>query len=141
MELGAKPTKGKDVTKIKVPNYIKDMIPNFFEIMEDATLVKNETGEYKEAKIKLEVIDVNNSNKYVDSNACIRQKVGQTFIEFESETLENVGYEELDIARIIKLAVDAYHIEIIPSGIEEYAIWDKMCTNSFRGSNRQYGLM
>lgn len=141
MELSTKPTKGKDVNKVKVPNYIKDMIPNFFEIMEDATLVKASDGEYKEAKIKLEVIDVNASNKFVDADAYLRQKAGQTYIEFESDKLIDIMYEELDIARIIKLAKDSYHIEIIPQGIEEYSLWDKMCTNNFRGSNRQYGLM
>ncbi len=141
MELAAKPTKGKDVNKIKVPNYIKDMVPQFFEIMEDAKLLKADDGEYKEAVIKLEVIDVNNGMKYVDNEAHLRQKVGQTYVEFETDKLIDVSYEELDIARVIKLAKDYYHIEIIPQGIEEYTLWDKMCTNSFRGSSRQYGLM
>ena len=141
MELAAKPSKGKDVNKIKVPNYIKDMIPNFFEIMEDAKLQKTDEGEYKEAIIKLEVIDVNNSTKYVDDQAKLRQKVGQTYVEFETDKLIDVLYEELDIARVIKLAKDYYHIEIIPQGIEEYSLWDKLCTNNFRGSSRQYGLM
>jgi len=141
MELGSKPQKGKDVSKIKIPNYIKDMIPNFFEIMENATVIKKQDGEYKEAIIKLEIIDVNTSNKYIDNDAKIRQKVGQTYIEFDSDKLIDIMYEELDIARIIKLADDSYHIEIIPQGIEEYSLWDKMCTNNFKGSNRQYGLM
>ena len=141
MELAKKPTKGKDIDKLKIPNYIKDMVPNFFEIMEEAKLVKAIDGEYKEAKIKLEIIDVNTSNKYTDLTACLRQRVGQTYVEFESEKLADVMYEEMDIARVIKLAKDSYHIEIIPQGIEEYNLWDKLCTNSFRGSNRQYGLM
>ncbi len=141
MELASKPTKGKDVNKIKVPNYIKDMVPQFFEIMEDAKLLKTDDGECKEAVIKLEVIDVNSGMKHVDNEARIRQKVGQTYVEFETDKLIDVAYEELDIARVIKLAKDYYHIEIIPQGIEEYTLWDKMCTNSFRGSSRQYGLM
>lgn len=141
MELAKKPTKGKDINKIKVPNYIKDMIPVFFEIMEEAKLIKDENGEHKQADIKLEIIDVNTGNKFVDSNAKLKQKVGQIFVEFESDKLVEVNYEELDIARIIKLAKDSYHIEIIPQGIEEYNLWEKLCTNSFRGSMRQYGLM
>ena len=141
MELASKPTKGKDQNKIKVPNYIKDMVPQFFEIMEDAKLSKTDDGEYKEAIIKLEVIDVNNGLKHVDSSAKLRQKVGQTYVEFETDKLIDVAYEELDIARVIKLAKDYYHIEIIPKGIEEYNLWYKMCTNNFRGSSRQYGLM
>lgn len=141
MELPKKPTKGKDVGKLKIPNYIKDIVPNFFEIMEEAKFVKEIDGEYKEAKIKLEIIDVNTSNKYTDASASLRQRVGQTYVEFESEKLAEIMYEEMDIARVIKLAKDSYHIEIIPQGIEEYNLWDKLCTNSFRGSNRQYGLM
>ena len=141
MELSSKPTKGKDVNKIKIPNYIKDMIPQFFEIMEDAKLLKTNEGEYKEAVIRLEVIDVNNGMKHVDTEACLRQRVGQTYVEFETDKLIDVAYEELDIARVIKLAKDYYHIEIIPRGIEEYTLWDKLCTNNFRGSSRQYGLM
>lgn len=141
MELASKPTKGKDVNKVKIPNYIKDMVPNFFEIMEDAKVLKTDDGEYKEAVIKLEIIDVNSGIKHVDNEAHLRQKVGQTFVEFETVKLIDVSYEELDIARVIKLARDYYHIEIIPQGIEEYNLWDKMCTNSFRGSSRQYGLM
>ena len=141
MELDKKPTKGKDIDKIKIPNYIKDMIPQFFEIMDEAMLVKALDGEYKEATIKLEIIDVNTSNKYSDKNAKIKQKVGQTYVEFESEKLADIMYEELDIARVIKLSKDYYHIEIIPKGIEEYSLWNKMCTKSFRGSSRQYGLM
>lgn len=141
MELAAKPTKGKDVNKIKIPNYIKDMVPQFFETMDDAKLLKTDDGEYKETVIKLEIIDVNNGMKYVDNEAKLRQRVGQTYVEFETDKLINVVYEELDIARVIKLAKDYYHIEIIPQGIEEYTLWDKMCTNNFRGSSRQYGLM
>lgn len=141
MELSKKPTRGKDVSKIKIPNYIKDMIPSFFEIMEDAKVVNIDGKEYKEATINIETIDVNNSNRYVDKKARLRQKIGQTYLEFETDSLCDVLYEELDIARIIKLAKDSYHIEIIPKGIEEYSLWKKLCTNSFRGSSKMYGLM
>lgn len=141
MELAKKPTKGKDITKIKIPNYIKDMIPNFFEAMEDAVYRKTENGEFKETNVKLEIIDVNNGNKFVDENAKLSQKIGQTYVEFNSIKLEDVMYEEMDIARIIKLSKNYFHIEIIPSGIEEYNLWDKLCTNTFKGSSRQYGLM
>ena len=141
MELAAKKTKGKDVNIIKVPNYIKEMIPNFFEIMDDAKLEIIDGIEYKVVNIKLEIIDVNTSFRHVDNDGILRQKIGQTYIEFVSDKLEDIAYEELDIARIIKLAKDSFHIEIIPSGLEEYNLWKKLCTNNFRGSTRQYGLM
>ena len=141
MELASKPTKGKDIDKIKIPNYIKDMVPNFFEIMEDAKLENIDGVDYKMIKINLEIIDVNTSQRFVDNDAYISQKQGQTYTEFISEKIIDIKYEEMDIARIIKLAKDSYHIEIIPNGIEEYNLWKKLCTNSFRGSSRQYGLM
>lgn len=141
MELASKPTKGKDIDKIKIPNYIKDMVPNFFEIMEDAKLENIDGVDYKRIKINLEIIDVNTSQRFVDNDAYISQKQGQTYTEFISEKIIDIKYEEMDIARIIKLAKDSYHIEIIPNGIEEYNLWKKLCTNSFRGSSRQYGLM
>lgn len=141
MELPKKPTKGQDVDSIKVPNYIKDMIPDFFYVMENGKLVERKEGTFKETTISLEVIDVNNGNKYVDKAAKLVQKKGQTYVMFESEKLIDVIYEELDIARIIKLSETSYHIEIIPQGIEEYKLWKKMCTNNFRGSSRQFGLM
>ena len=141
VELGGKPIKGRDVNKIKIPNYIKDMIPDFFEVMEEAKTETDVYGNFKKANITVEIIDVNNGNRYIDSNACIIQKAGQTSIEFESKNIENVKYEEMDIARIIKLSKTSYHIEFIPSGIEEYNLWKKLCINSFKGSNRHYGLL
>ena len=77
----------------------------------------------------------------MDNNAKLSYKLGQTYVTFESDKLIGVQYEELDIARVIKLSKDSYHIEIIPSNMEEYNLWKKMCTNTFRGSSRQYGLM
>ncbi|MBR6688944.1 MAG: hypothetical protein IKL68_02895 [Clostridia bacterium] len=141
MELPKKPTKGRDSDAVKVPTYIREMIPDFFDIMENSTLVEREDGKYKEVKIKLEVIDVNSGEKYMDNEAMLSHKLGQTYVTFESRKLINVNYEELDIARVIKLSKDSYHIEIIPTHMEEYNLWKKMCTNTFRGSSRQYGLM
>jgi len=141
MELPKKPTKGRDIDSIKVPMYVKDMVPNFFETMDDAILVEREDGKYKEASIRLEVIDVNSGEKHTDSNAKLSHKLGQTYVTFESDKIIDIQYEEMDIARIIKLSKDSYHIEIIPNNMEEYNLWKKMCTNTFKGSSRQYGLM
>lgn len=141
MELPKKVTKGRDVDSIKVPTYIKDMVPDFFESMEDAKLMEREDGKYKESNIRLEIIDVNSGEKYTDNNAKLSHRIGQTYITFESEKIIGIEYEELDIARVIKLSKDSYHIEFIPSNMEEYNLWKKMCTNTFRGSSRQYGLM
>jgi len=141
MELPKKPTKGRDADSIKVPVYVKDMVPTFFETMEQAKLVEREDGKYKESNIRLEIIDVNSGEKHTDNNAKLSHRLGQTYVTFESDKLINIAYDEMDIARVIKLSKDSYHIEIIPSNMEEYNLWKKMCTNTFRGSSRQYGLM
>lgn len=141
MELPKKTIKGKDVDLIKIPSYIKTTIPNFFEVMDRAKVCEKFDGKYKEADIKLEVIDVNSDTKYTDVNAKLCSKLGQTYIAFKSTNLVDITYEELDLARIIKLSDNYYHIEIIPKEIEEYNLWIKLCTNNFRGSTRRYGLM
>ena len=74
MELPKKPTKGKDFSVVKVPNYIKDMIHDFFSAMAKQKTVEKDGATYKESKIKLEVVDVSNNEKYVDKNAKILSK-------------------------------------------------------------------
>lgn len=141
MELPKKPTRGKDVDLIKIPIYVKNTVPNFFETIEDAKVYERLDGKYKEADIKLEIIDVNSDTKYTDISAKLCFKLGQTYIAFKSTNLVDITYEELDLARIIKLSDSCYHIEIIPKEIEEYNLWIKLCTNNFKGSTRRYGLM
>ena len=48
---------------------------------------------------------------------------------------------EKDIARIIKLSSDVYHIEIISQDMQEYNIWEKLCNQKFKASTRKYGMM
>lgn len=141
MELPKKATRGKDVDLIKIPTYVKNTVPNFFETIEDAKVYERLDGKYKEADIKLEIIDVNSDTKYTDVSAKLCFKLGQTYIAFKSTNLVDITYEELDLARIIKLSDSYYHIEIIPKEIEEYNLWIKLCTNNFKGSTRRYGLM
>ena len=117
------------------------MIPDFFSAMAKQKTVEKDGATYKESKIKLEVVDVSNNEKYVDKNAKILSKTGQTYIMFSSEYLGNVEYDENDIVRIIKLDNNTYHIEIVPQDVQEYKIWKKLCTNNFKGSSRSYGVM
>ena len=48
---------------------------------------------------------------------------------------------ENDIIRIIKLAGDIYHIEIIPKDMQEYKLWSKICNQKFKSTTRKYGMM
>lgn len=142
MQLSSKPTKGKDVNAIKVPTYIKEMVPEFFKILDntDATLSTSGVSQ-KQAKVSIELVDVNTDKRYMDKDAMITYASGQSNIYIVTSALENVNYEELDIARIIKLSENCYHIEIVPATCEEYNLWNKLCTQNFRGSSRTYGLM
>ncbi len=141
MELPKKPTKGKDVSVVKVPNYIKDMIPDFFGAMVKAKSVEKVDGVYRESKIKLEVVDILSNEKFTDNNATLVSKAGQTYIVFASEGFKDISYIEGDIVRIIKLSDDTYHMEIVSQSAQEYKIWKKLCTKNFKGSSRSYGVM
>ena len=138
MELPKKPTKGKDLSVIKVPNYIKEMIPDFFAIAVKAKSVEKVDGIYR---IKLEVVDILSNEKFTDNKAMLVSKAGQTYIMFSSEGFKDVNYTEGDIVRIIKLADDTYHMEIVSQDTQEYKIWKKLCTKNFKGSSRSYGVM
>lgn len=141
MELPKKATKGRDISVIKVPNYIKDMIPDFFSGVSKFKTVEKSDGTYKEINVKLEIIDIVRNRKYSDASAKLFQKVGQTYMTFSSEHLKDISYDENDIVRIIKLADDTYHIEIVSKDVQEYKIWKKLCTKNFKGSSRSYGVM
>lgn len=141
MELPKKPTKGKDISVIKVPNYIKEMIPDFFAATIKAKSVEKVDGIYRESKIKLEIVDTLSNDKFSDSKAELVSKVGQTYIMFSSESFKAVKYNEGDIVRIIKLSEDTYHMEIVSKDTQEYKIWKKLCTKNFKGSSRSYGVM
>ena len=140
-ELPQKPTKGLDVDKIKIPNYILKTIPNFFELQDKGKSVDIDGIMYKKRDIKLEIVDVKENKKYTDREAKIIQKSGQTYLSFMSGALRNINYNENDIVRIIKLATDIYHIEIISSDMQEYKLWSKICNQNFKSSTRKYGMM
>lgn len=140
LELPAKSS--KDVGEIKVPNYIKDLIENFFQGLNSQRLTENEAGSLQRKQdITLEIIDVNNGEKYRDNIASITEVQGKTYISFNSQKLKDIYYEEKDLVRIIKLSDTTYHIEIIPKTTEEYNVWKKLCATAMRGTDRCYGIM
>ena len=140
-ELPTKSKTSKTQDILKIPNYISKMIPNFFEIADKAKTIEKNDGVYKIRQINLEVVDVKNGNKYTDREASISIKVGQSYVSIISDIFKNIQYNEMDIARIIKLDSKVYHIEIIPTDMQEYKLWDKLCTQEFKSSNRKYGMM
>ncbi|MDO4283380.1 MAG: hypothetical protein Q4D02_07050 [Clostridia bacterium] len=140
-ELPSRPLKEQDQNVIKVPNYIRTMIPEFFGFNEKVKNVEINGVMYKVRNIKIEVVDVGTGAKYTDRDAKIMYKNGQTYLTFSSDTFKNIIYSEKDIIRIIKLAGDIYHIEIIPKDMQEYKLWSKICNQTFKATTRKYGMM
>lgn len=141
MELPNKPTKTQELVNIKIPNHLQKMIPDFFELQDKGKSIDINGVTYKQRDIKLEIIDVKSDNKYNDRDAKILQKKGQSYLTITSEVIKNIDYTEKDIARIIKLSSDIYHIEIISKDMKEYKLWNKLCTQSFKSSTRKFGIM
>ena len=140
-ELPSKPLKGQDVTNLKIPNYVKQMIPEFFGFNEDSKNVEIDGINYKVRDISIEIIDAKTNQKYTDREAKLMQKQGQTYITFTTNKLQEINYDENDIARIIKLSDNVYHIEIISKDLQEYKLWSKICNQKFKSSTRKYGMM
>lgn len=141
MELKGKVTKGKDLNALRIPNQIRDLVPAFFETSRKAKNIDKDGEMYKENKITLEIIDVVANEKRKDNNAYISAKSAQSYFTIVSDELKDVEYKEGDLARIIKLSDDTYHIEIIPQEIDEYNIWKKLCNQELRGSTKRFGVM
>ena len=140
-ELPAKSKTTKNQDTIKIPNYISKMIPNFFELSDNSKTVEKDNVIYKIRNINLEVVDVKSGNKYTDREAQISYKSGQSFVQVISNVFSNINYNELDIARIIKLDSKVYHIEVISADMQEYKLWSKLCNQEFKSTKRKYGMM
>ena len=140
-EMPSKGTKVKDANFLKIPNYIQTTIPEFFELSTKGKNIEIDGNMYKVRVIKLEVVDVKNNKKYIDREAKLMHKVGQSYFTINTDVLKNINYEENDIARIIKLSTDIYHIEIISKDMQEYKLWSKVCTQKFKSTTRKYGMM
>ncbi len=140
-ELPAKQQNGQDLDVIKIPNYIRELIPNFFEFSEKAKSKVINGTQFKVKDIQVEIVDVKNNNKIFDKNAKMMQKKGQTYMTIMSKNLENIEYDEKDIARVIKLSSDIYHLEIVSKDMQEYKIWSKIMNKKLKGVDRKYGIM
>lgn len=141
LELPSKTSKGQDMNSIKIPNYIKTMIPAFFEISEKGKNIEENGVKAKVRNINVEVVDVKSGSKYTDRNAKMIYKNGQSYMTFVTDTLKNITFEEDDIARVIKLSSDVYYIEIISKDMQEYKLWSKLCNQKLKSSTRRFGMM
>lgn len=140
-ELPGKQQNGQDLDVLKIPNYIKELIPNFFEFSDKAKTKVISGSQYKVKDIQVDIVDVKKGTKVNDKNAKMMQKKGQTYMTIMSKYLENIDYEENDIARIIKLSSTVYHVEIVSKDMQEYKIWSKIMNKKLKGVDRKYGIM
>jgi hypothetical protein len=140
-ELPAKQLNGQDHDVLKISNQIKQLIPNFFEFSDKVRTEVIGGSQYKVKDIQVEIVDVKNGIKFTDKDAKMMQKKGQTYMTIMSKYLEGIDYTENDIARIIKLSSNIYHIEIVAKDLQEYKIWSKIMNKKLRGSDRKYGIM
>jgi hypothetical protein len=140
-ELYEKPKKGPDLDCIKIPNYIKDMIPGFFELNENSKSEVINGDMYKVREIQIEMVDVLNKNKLIDFKAKMMHKQNQNYITFNSTKFRDIEYSIKDIARVIKLSSSVYHIEFVSQSLQEYKLWSKLNTQKFKGIDRKYGFM
>ena len=137
-EVSSKNAKEDDA--VKIPNHIRTMIPEFFGLDDAQTEEINGTA-YKVKHINLEVVDAKTNEKYNDNEAMITYKPRQSYLTFVSSVLSNIMYDEDDIVRIIKLSETEYHMEIISKKLKEYKVWSKLCNQTFRTTNKKYGVM
>lgn len=140
-ELPKRSDKQKEKSELKIPNYINNMIPNFLDLEDKGKNIEIDNVKYKKRNVKLEVVNVSTREKFLDTNANISMKRGQTYLTINTDKLLNVQYNENDIARIIKLSDDTYHIEIISKDIQEYKLWKKLCNQNMKMTTRMYGIM
>ena len=103
--------------------------------------VKINDADYKVRDVNLEIVDVKNNKKYTDREAKMMQKKGQSFMLINTDSLSDVEYTEKDIARVIKLSSDTYHVEIISKDMQEYKLWSKLCNQKFKAADRNFGMM
>ena len=141
MELPAKQQNKKDLDIIKIPNYIRDLVPAFFEFPENSVTIEEAGIATKQRPLQIEIVDCKNEKKYVENDAKMFQRKAQTFISIYCPSLEKIDYEEKDIVRIIKLSSNIYHIEIVSKEMQEYKIWSKIMNKDMRATDRKFGIM
>ena len=129
--------------EIKIPTYVRDLIPEFWGWPTEYSTEKI-SGE-KLKICKFEIIDTKNPNTAItDDNATLFQRDGESTFIILSGKLQSMELSENDIVRFIKTQSqdgNYYTCEVVRTDAKEYPIWEQFCTNTLKGSKRKYGLM
>lgn len=143
LELPKIAKKGTSSGEIKIPIYLRDLIPAFWGWPKEYSLDKNTSTKLRKCTFK--IIDTNNlENVITDENVKLFQKESENSFSILSEELINLDLQENDIMRLIKTQSENgtyFTCEIIRQTADEYPIWEQFCTNYLKGSKRKYGMM
>lgn len=143
MQLPKITQKGTSAGEIKIPTYLRDLIPTFWGWPKEYSVNKYSAEKARVCTFK--IIDTKNPNLTItDDNVKLFQREGENSFIVLSEKLQRLLLNENDIIRFIKTeSIDGsyYTCEIIRIDAKEYPIWEQFCTNVLKGSKRKYGLM
>lgn len=135
--------KGANAGEIKIPTYLRDLIPHFWGWPKDYKIDKENAEKYQNCILK--IVDTKNPNDIItDSSAKLFQREGENNFNVYSKVLSEMNIEENDILRFIKTqSADGYYFccEVVRQDAQEYPIWDQFCTTTLKSSKRRYGMM
>ena len=135
--------KGSFAGEIKIPSYLRDLIPAFWGWPKEYSLKKDSNEKSRICTFK--IIDTINADKtIVDEQVKLFQREGENSFSIFSEKLIDLDLHENDIIRFIKTqsANGSYFTcEVVRTDDNEYPIWEQFCTNLLKGSKRKYGMM
>lgn len=143
LELPKITKKGASAGEIKIPVYLRDLIPAFWGWPKEYSLDKSSAEKLKKCTFK--IVDTNNAGTTItDEDVKLFQRESENSFVILSKELTNLDLQENDIMRLIKTqSKNDYYFtcEIIRKNANEYPIWEQFCTNLLKGSKRKYGMM
>jgi len=135
--------KGTSAGEIKIPSYLRDLIPAFWGWPKEYSVKKDSAEKSKICTFK--IVDTSDANTIItDENVKLFQKEGENSFSILSEKLIELDLQENDILRFIKTQCETgyyFTCEVVRSSATEYPIWEQFCTNLLKGSKRKYGMM
>lgn len=133
--------KGACAEEIKIPIYIRDLLPEFWGWPESYEVTGNQ-AKIKSRICTFKIIDTMDPENIVEDKAAkLFQRVDESSFSIYSYELKKLDIEENDIIRLIKENDSCYTCEIIRKNAKEYQIWEQFCTQNFKNSSRKYGIM
>lgn len=128
IEVGKIALSGCDEGKIKIPKTLANSMSDFFGILESGEIIAS-----------IEIMDNKDGKEYGENKVIYNNNSKGMMII--SEELKKLNLDESDIIRIVKVTENKFRYEIIRKETEEYAVWERYCTNNIRGTDRRFGII